>query len=244
MKTAFVLSMLASLVIGAPFEADVVETSQITARQLEAKALNDALIQSRQIGNAVGITENEYTLGGCRDIIFFFARGSTEVGNMGSTVGPPTGQGLKTAFGDASVAVEGVDYAALLSTNFLPGGADPAGISELEDLLQSANSRCPSSILTVGGYSQGAALVHRAIEGLSQSIKDQIAGVVTYGDTQNQQDGQQIPNFPKDKLLIICNTGDAVCQGSLTILAPHLDYVRRVPEAVAFLTGKIRGAQA
>jgi cutinase len=29
-----------------------------------------------------GITENEYTRGGCRDTIFFFARGSTKIGNM------------------------------------------------------------------------------------------------------------------------------------------------------------------
>ncbi len=35
-----------------------------------------------------------------------------------------------------------------------------------------------------------------------------------------------------------------MCQGTLTILAPHLDYVRRVPEAVSFLTGKIRAASA
>ncbi len=34
---------------------------------------------------------------------------------QGSTVGPPTGAGLKSAFGDARVAVEGVDYSVLLS---------------------------------------------------------------------------------------------------------------------------------
>ena len=90
--------------------------------------------------------------------------------------------------------------------------------------------------------SQGAALVHRAIEDLSDSIKNQIVGVVTYGDTQNLQDGGRIPNFPTNKLKIICNTGDLVCVGTLTILTPHLDYVRRVPEAVSFLTGKLQAA--
>jgi hypothetical protein len=29
-----------------------------------------------------GITENEFTRYGCRDVLFFFARGSTELGNM------------------------------------------------------------------------------------------------------------------------------------------------------------------
>ena len=87
--------------------------------------------------------------------------------------------------------------------------------------------------------SQGAALVHRAIEGQSAAVKNKIVGVITYGDTQNLQDGGRIPNFPPEKTLIICNTGDAVCVGTLTILAPHLDYVRRVSEAVKFLVGKI-----
>jgi len=39
-------------------------------------------IDTRQIFDRVGTTENEFTQGGCRDIIFFFARGSTEIGNM------------------------------------------------------------------------------------------------------------------------------------------------------------------
>ena len=78
---------------------------------------------------------------------------------------------------------------------------------------------------------------------MDQTVKDKIAAAVTYGDTQNLQDRGQIPNFPPEKTLVICNTGDAVCRGTLTILAPHLDYVRRVPEATDFLTAKIRAAQ-
>lgn len=198
-------------------------------------------IEIRQSTN-VGITANEYTRSGCKDVIFFFARGSTEVGNMGSTVGPPTGEGLKQAFGGNRVAVEGIDYPALLSTNVLPGGADPNGIREMRDLFVDAAAKCPTSVLVGGGYSQGAALTHRAIENLPQTVKDKIVGVITYGDTQNTQDRGQIPNFPPGKVLVICNPGDAVCLGTLTILPAHLDYVRRVPEAVSFLTGKIRAA--
>ncbi|KAI9046832.1 hypothetical protein LZ554_008913 [Drepanopeziza brunnea f. sp. 'monogermtubi'] len=194
-------------------------------------------------GNSVSTNAKEYTTGGCKPVIFFFARGSTEIGTMGSTVGPPTGEGLKSAFGAGNVAVEGISYAAGLGTNALPGGADPAGITAMKDLLNGAASKCPTSILVAGGYSQGAALTHRAIENLSEDVKARIAGAITYGDTQNTQDKGQIPNFPKDKVLVICNSGDAVCQGTLSILPAHLDYVRRVPEAVTFLTGKIKAAQ-
>ncbi|CZT07092.1 related to cutinase 1 precursor [Rhynchosporium agropyri] len=191
----------------------------------------------------VSITENEYTQGGCKPIILFFARGSTEIGNMGSTVGPPTGEGLKKAFGANNVAVEGIDYQAGIGTNLLPGGAELAGIQEMKALFQDAAAKCPTSALVGVGYSQGAALCHRAIEDLPATVKSQIAGVVTYGDTQNTQDRGQIPNFAKDKTLVICNPGDAVCTGVLTILPAHLDYVKRVPEAVAFLTTKIKAAQ-
>lgn len=38
-------------------------------------------LEVRQSTN-VGITANEFTRGGCKDVIFFFARGSTEIGNM------------------------------------------------------------------------------------------------------------------------------------------------------------------
>jgi cutinase len=54
--SAVVLSLLASVAAGSP-------------------------IKVRQ-SSTVGITENEFTQGGCKPVIFFFARGSTEVGNM------------------------------------------------------------------------------------------------------------------------------------------------------------------
>jgi len=143
-----------------------------------------------------------------------------------------------------NVATEGIDYAALLSTNFVPGGADPAGIAEMQDLLNDAAARCPStsSKIVVAGYSQGAALVHRAVESLAQSVKDRIVAAVTYGDTQNLQDGGRIPNFPTEKTLIICNPGDAVCAGTLTITPAHLAYTARVPEAVAFINARINAS--
>ncbi|KAI3558344.1 cutinase [Colletotrichum abscissum] len=212
-------------------------------------------LQSRQTGTIA----KEYTQGGCRDVIFIFARGSTEVGNMvsprrasesrvrisldrirdGSTVGPPTSDGLKKKYGENKVAIEGVDYAAGLTTNFLPGGADPVGVDEMKRLLTDATNKCDKSKVVAGGYSQGAATAHRAIENLPDAVKSKILGVVTYGDTQNQQDKGQIPNFPKDKLKLICNEGDKVCTGTLEITPAHLDYERHVPEAVDFLTGKI-----
>lgn len=105
----------------------------------------------------------------------------------GTIVGPPTSDGLKRIFGSTNVRTEGIDYAALLSTNALPGGTDSRSKRLMQDTLNDMHRRCPDSVIVTGGYSQGAAVNHRAIEELPQAVKDQIAGVILYGDTQKQQ---------------------------------------------------------
>lgn len=126
----------------------------------------------------IGIIANEFTQGGCRDIIMLFARGSTEAGNMGTICGPPTANGLRKSLGANAVAVEGVEYEALMSTNYLPGGADLNGISEMKRLIGQVASQCPKSKLVVGGYSQGAAVTHRAIENLPADQKAKIVSTL------------------------------------------------------------------
>ncbi|KAH7388916.1 cutinase, partial [Cadophora sp. MPI-SDFR-AT-0126] len=191
----------------------------------------------------VGTVEHEYSLDGCKPIIFFYARGSTETFNMGDAVyspGPPTAQGLQDIYGCENIAIQGIDYAALVATNYLAGGADPVEALAMATLLTDAATRCPTSSLLVGAYSQGAALTHRAIENLPKKVKNLISGVVLYGDTQNLQDSGRIPNFSKAKTLIICNEGDVICAGNLTITYPHIGYVARVPEALAFLVNQVK----
>ncbi|KAJ6258233.1 Cutinase [Drechslerella dactyloides] len=205
-------------------------------------ALATALPTTIEKRQEVGIISSEYSQLGCRPVIFFFARGSGEIGNLGVVVGQPTGNALKTALGPTKVAVEGVDYGALLGTNLLPGGADFPGIAIMRKLFEDAASKCPDSIIVAGGYSQGAALVHHAVEKLSPSTMSKIAAVVTYGDARKVQDNGRIPNFPTEKFMTICNDGDEVCHGTLKVLKPHLDYTRRVPEAVTFLVEKIKAA--
>jgi len=109
-------------------------------------------------------------------------------------------------------------------------------------LFSTATVLCPTSVVVASGYSQGAALTHRAIEGLPQAVKGRIAGVVTFGDTQTLQDGSHILGFPLEKTLIICNVGDVICAGTLWVVPTHFDYTRRVPEAVSFLVGRIEAA--
>lgn len=106
-------------------------------------------------------------------------------------------------------------------------------------LITSAATQCPTSKLVVSGYSQGAAMVHRSIEGATAAVKARIFAAVTFGDTQKDQDDGVIPNFDPSKTLIICNTGDLVCDGTLVITSAHLDYTGSVSQAVTFITAKL-----
>ena len=160
---------------------------------------------------------------------------------QGVSVGPALSNGLKAYFGAANVASQGVNYLALIETNFYPGGGPPYGIYEMQVLLSTAAIYCPQSKIVAAGYSQGAAITHRAVESLPQYVKDRLAGVVTFGDTQALQDGGRIKGYPLEKTLIICNSGDLVCVGTAYITAAHFPeyYLQRVPEAVSFLVGRI-----
>jgi len=109
----------------------------------------------------------------------------------------------------------------------------------MQVLLTKAVTQCPTSKIVAAGYSQGAAVVHRAVQYLDEDIRDRITAVVTFGDTQTLQDGGRIIGFPLDKTLIICNVGDIICTGTLYVFPIHLDYTKRVPEAVHWLIWKI-----
>jgi len=78
-QAAIILSYFAAFSVAAP----VAEPAPVP----EAVAVEAAVLEARQ---SVGITSNEYTRFGCRQVIFFFARGSTEVGNMVSDSCPYT----------------------------------------------------------------------------------------------------------------------------------------------------------
>jgi cutinase len=155
--------------------------------------------------------------------------------------GPHLSKALKSLLGDAHVAVQGVEYAAGLLQNFLPGGCDAGEASEMMRLITRVADECPSSRIVVSGYSQGAALVHRSIQNAAAAVKSRIAAAVLFGDTQREQDGGDIPGFDPAKTLIICNPYDLVCDGMLAITPAHTDYISSVGPAMSFIRRKLVG---
>ncbi|KAI0808774.1 carbohydrate esterase family 5 protein [Xylaria sp. FL0064] len=209
--------------------------------------LSDEMIAKLKSGKSSGILEvsatgdtaNEFLDGGCRPVIFLYARGSTQDGNIGSSPGPQTIDQLKAAVGTTTVAAQGLDYPASLLDNLRAQGCDPDDAANFGDLITQAATECPSSKLVIAGYSQGAALVHAAARLLSGTVVSKVAAAVTFGDTRKKQDGGVVPNIDPSRTLILCHDGDLVCDGTLIITDAHHDYDDLAPTAVSFIASKL-----
>ncbi|KAK4172283.1 cutinase-domain-containing protein [Triangularia setosa] len=217
---------LASVVAALPVEQEIQES--IEARQLFGRDTKNELLEG----------------GACPPVIFIYARGSTERGNLG-TLGPSVGSALEDRFGAANVWVQGVGgaYTADLLDNVLPDGTTQAAITEMRNLFILANTRCPSAKVVAGGYSQGAALAAASIRDSSATIREQIKGVVLFGYTKNLQNLGRIPNYPRERTEVYCAIGDLVCTGSLIVTAAHLTYGDEARnEAPRFLIARINAS--
>ncbi|CAD0013281.1 unnamed protein product [Aureobasidium pullulans] len=177
-------------------------------------------------GGFGGSTKNDVTSGVCKPVTYIFARGTTELGNMGSTVGPALEKALESAFGANNVATQGVTYpadvAGAISGALNPGSAQ--GARTMASLTQQALSKCPDTKVILAGYSQGAEQVHGAL--------------------QNLQNGQvaRMPfrNIDSGRTKIYCNLGDGVCAGAFIISAAHLSYATQdATPAAQFAKGVI-----
>lgn len=87
----------------------------------------------------------------------------------------------------------------------------------------------------MSGYSQGGQLVHNAAKPLPASILAAISSVVIFGDPD---DGTAVAGASASKTLVICHTGDNVCQYEDLILLPHLTYSENAVEAATFVANQ------
>jgi cutinase len=230
MKFSLSLVALAASAFASPIVLDLSDISQNELEEIHARD-----IEARQSGT----TANEFLNGGCRDVVLIFARGTSQSGNLGEMPGVDLSAALKSALGASRVATQGVGYSASLLGNLQSGGCPPREAADMTALIGQVASQCPSAKIVVSGYSQGAAMVHRSIEGASAAVKARIVAAVTFGDTQNAQDGGRIPGFDTTKTRIFCNNGDRVCDGTLIITGAHSDYRSSINPAVTFIRGRV-----
>lgn len=99
------------------------------------------------------MTQNDVTNGGgCKAMTVLFARGTTELGNMGSVAGPPFVSAVGKMMGGAqNLAVQGIAYPADIP-GFLAGG-DAAGSKLMAQMVGQVMAACPDTALVMAGYS-------------------------------------------------------------------------------------------
>ncbi|KAE8353093.1 putative cutinase 1 [Aspergillus coremiiformis] len=219
MLHSFLISALATLAVATPMTE--LDTRSLVARQSSADDLDQ----------------------GCKDTILIFARGSTELGNMGTVIGPPLCSALKKNLGEDKVACQGVGdmYHGGLVENALPQNTDPGSISTAKSLFEKASTKCPQSKIVAGGYSQGSAVIDNAVQELTGQSRNMVKGVVFFGFTRNLQDHGQIPGYPKENVKVYCEVGDMVCNGTLVVTPAHMTYGAKADDAASFLVSKVQG---
>ncbi|EGU80086.1 hypothetical protein FOPG_01419 [Fusarium oxysporum f. sp. conglutinans race 2 54008] len=185
-------------------------------------------------GGFGGSTQNGLS-GDCKDVTVIFARGTTEMGNVGTAAGPPFFQALAQQLGSDKLAVQGVEYAASVGGIMQMG--DQAGSQKMVSLVKEAYQKCPKTKVVMSGYSQGAMLVHNAAKSLPADTTSKIAAVVNFGDPFQRQ---AIQGVPADRVKIICHAGDGVCAGTAAITPDHLTYSQDANAAAQFVVSKVK----
>jgi len=216
---------------------------------LAAAALS-ADLDRRQVFGGNTMVANDLHDGPCKEVTFIWVRGTTETANLGQYIGSRLVPEIKKKI--PNIAVQGVKYGAGIMGNLTPAGGDAQGIAEAVRDYNMAATKCPKTIITGGGYSQGAAITHRAIEKLSESVKARIAAVVLFGDTQRYKDKEQIKDFPVAKTKTYCNgygelankPKDGVCNGLLAVNAGHMSYGDSFVPAASWIASKVAAYKA
>jgi cutinase len=146
--------------------------------------LSAAAAPAPQSGSSTGQTANDIQNGACKPTTLIFARGTTEGGNLGGTVGPALVQDLQQMIGAGNLAVQGVNYPADIA-GAAEGETDPKnaqGSTNMAMFAEKAVQQCPSTKVVLSGYSQGAQQVHGALLNLQEDTTSKVAAAVTFGD--------------------------------------------------------------
>ncbi|KAK2744596.1 hypothetical protein FQN57_004201 [Myotisia sp. PD_48] len=173
---------------------------------------------------AAGEVENQIENGGpCQPLTFIFARGTSEPGNMGDSVGPAVVRVLRSRLNN-KVSVQGVGYPATPASNLSLGAI---GGPKLAKLVNKVRSQCPSTKISLSGFSQGAMVVHNGVGRLNFDV----SSVVAFGDPLRFA---EFENVAAKNVKQFCAKGDPVCLNGVDPDA-HGTYPQNANEAATFI---------
>jgi len=184
----------------------------------------------------------------CPPLELLFARGTGEISKLG-IMGAPLGSGI--AKGVPGTVSTGVDYPA---TDFTASPA--AGAEWVVNYIKTKSAACPSTLYAIGGYSQGAMVVHRVAPLLGAELTKKVVASAVFGDPNRQwgafMGGSTFP-VPDQKADVIafCGTSDAVCgsdkagpQGGHTSYGSNGSVAKAAEFVIARYNAKKGGAAA
>ncbi|KAK6224703.1 cutinase [Colletotrichum tabaci] len=207
----------------------------VTENGITKDDLNTALGINSTTGLPVGNSTSSAVT--CPDVAVIFARGTNEPGNVGFLTGPPFFDALRTYMnGTGTISIQGVNQYPADPPGFFAGGST-TGATSAAAVASRTLSVCPNTRLTVSGYSQGSQVARLAIAQLPPNQQARIASVVLFGDPLG---GAAVPGVDGTRLLVVCHTGDNICQGGNFIFSPHLDYSLDAPTAALFVMQRSR----
>ncbi|KAL0933103.1 cutinase [Colletotrichum truncatum] len=215
----------------------VVNTTIRVVRALKETVAENGLSQDDlttllNLNDTTGLPTNATAQVNCPDVAILFARGTNEPGNVGFLTGPPFFDALKTYMnGTGSIAVQGVNNYPAIASGFFAGGSKN-GASFMAKVATSTQSKCPNTKLTMSGYSQGSQVARLAIAQMPPDAQAKVSSVVLFGDPLG---GKAIQGIDSTRLLVVCHTGDNICQGGSFIFDPHLNYSLDAPTAALFV---------
>ncbi|KAF9870068.1 cutinase [Colletotrichum karsti] len=199
--------------------------------------LRDDLTTILGLNTTTGMPLNSTAKVTCPDVAVVFARGTNEPGNVGFLTGPPFFDALRTYMnGTGTIAVQGVNNYPAVAAGFFAGGS-PNGAAFMSQVARQTQSMCPNTKLTMSGYSQGSQVARLAISQMPPDGQAKISSVVLFGDPLG---GRAIPGVDSSRLLVVCHTGDNICQGGDFIFDPHLNYSLDAPTAALFVMQRSR----
>jgi Cutinase len=139
--------------------AFMISDDRIAQRSNELKSENS--VHERDMSNMRIRTRQA-----CKPNVLLFARGTTEPGTMGSTVGPALSRALGSKW-----RVDGVRYTADIAGDNCIGF--PGGVKCVDQLAKIAQS-CPDSNFFLSGYSQGAMVARICVAFSKDDVKRKV----------------------------------------------------------------------
>ena len=209
-----------------------------------------ALVSAMFISPAVSVADPGSAHTGraesCPDVQVVFARGTNEPAGPGR-VGQAFVDSLRSLVGGKSVALYAVDYPASYDFFRAVDGANDA-----RHFVEGVVSSCPQTMVILGGYSQGAAVIDlitvagQATFGygdpLPVEIADHVAAVAVFGNPTNRVGGPLTALSPLFgyKAIDLCNGADPVCSPG-NDAAAHRVYVESgmATQAAQFAAGRL-----